>query len=167
VGYKDDCKTNPNNLPNEWLDMADIWFKHGEDHVNAIRKHQKLVDSLAFLISKYDKEIRLDPSQFGATKLNETVVQRIIDSRKPVALKKEEVADAKREVDLYAKVVIPALKLKVDTLKEFSRKEDAETWAHRLSHKNSGVVDEVKGRAKARKKATPQKDNFDDVEFGD
>jgi len=167
MSWKDDTKTNPNDLYNEWLDIVDLWNNYGEEQVNAINKHTKLTEQLTYLISKFDREIRLDPSSFGAVKLNETVVQRIIDSRKQVVLKKEEVADAKKDMDLYSKVVMPALKLKVDVLKELSKKADGEVWASRASHKNSGVVDDLKTRAKSRKQATPQKDDFDNVEFED
>jgi len=165
MGYKDDTKTNPNDLYNEWLDIVDLWNKYGEEQVNSISKHTKLTEQLTYLISKYDREIRLEPSSFGAVKLNETIVQRIIDSRKQVVLKKEEVADAKKEMDLYSKVVMPALKLKVDVLKELSRKADGEIWASRASHKNSGVVDDLKSRAKSRKESNS--DDFDNVEFED
>lgn len=162
MSWKDDTKTNPNDLYNEWLDIVDLWNKYGEEQVNAINKHTKLTEQLSYIIAKYDKEIRLDPQRFSLLKIAETPVQRAIERQKAVVEKKEEVSNAKREVELYSKVIIPALKLKVETLKELSRKADGEIWASRASHKNSGVVDEIKDRARARRE---EDNNFDDVEF--
>lgn len=168
MSWKDDIKTNPNDLFNEWLDIVDLWAKYGEEQVNAISKHNKLTEELSYIVAKYDKEIRIDPTRFGLSKIAETPVQRAIDRQPAIVKKKEELLKVKKDVELYAKVIIPALKLKVDTLKELSKKADGEVWASRISHKNSGIVDEVKERAKTRKstkKAT--KDDFDDVEFED
>jgi len=165
MSWKDDIKTNPNDLYNEWLDIVDLWSKYGEEQVNAINKHSKLTEELSYIVSKYDKEIRIDPPRFGLAKIAETPVQRAIDRQPAIVKKKEELLKAKKEVEFYAKVIIPTLKLKVDTLKEFSKKADGEIWASRISHKNSGVVDEVKERAKTRK--STKKEDFDDVEFED
>lgn len=167
MSWKEDTRTNPNDLYNEWLDIVDLWNEYGEKQVNAINVHTKLTEKLTYTIAKYDKEIRLNPSGFGLTKLAEVPIQRAVDRQRAIVELREEVSTAKKETDLYSKVIIPALKLKVDVLKELSKKADGEIWASRISHKNSGVVEEVKDRAKTRKKTTKKDETFDDVEFED
>jgi hypothetical protein len=166
MSWKDDVKIDVNDLFNEWLDLPELYSKYLELEINAERNYSKLCEELSYLVAKYDKGVRLDPDKFGCPKLAETPIQRTIDRQASVVLKKEEVIEAKYQLDLYKKTIMRSLSTKKDSLTAITKAQEDGKWASKVSHKNSGaVVEDVKERAKTRK-ANKSKE-FDDVTFED
>lgn len=105
MSYEADTSIDKNNLDDEWVKQADLFYAYSEKANNAYKVYNDLKNHYNVKKAEVELNIRKGKVDIGIAKLTENAISSYLDSQQDLVKLNNNIADAKYEYEMYNSAV--------------------------------------------------------------
>lgn len=143
MNYENDIRIDESALDVEWKEQPVLMMRYARHAAKCRQEFDLAKENLELEKAEIDKEIRMNPKDFGIEKITENAVQNTIITTEQYKAANKRVADSKFELDLAQAAVI-AVSQRKDALENLVRLLGLQYFAGPKMPRN--ITEEVRKR---------------------